>query len=79
MGIVDSCLLQLLGKVGFNYPIALTVIHYGVSWALMAVLNALSLIPAAPSSKTPFISLLSLGVVMSFASGLANVSLKYNR
>lgn len=68
----------LLGKVGFNYPIALTIVHYGVSWILMAVLNAFSLIPAAPASKTPLASLVALGVIMSFASGLANVSLKHN-
>lgn len=68
----------LLGKVGFNYPIALTVVHYVVSWILMAILNAFSLIPAAPASKTPLASLVALGVVMSFSSGLANVSLKYN-
>lgn len=68
----------LLGKVGFNYPIALTVVHYVVSWILMAVLNALSLIPGAPASKTPLASLVALGIIMSFSSGLANVSLKYN-
>lgn len=70
---------KLLGKVGFNYPMALTFVHYAVSWILMAFLNAFSLIPAAPSSKsTPFASLVTLGVIMSFASGLANMSLKYN-
>lgn len=46
----------------------------------MAILNALSMLPAAPPSKsTPFSSLLSLGIVMSLSNGLANVSLKYNR
>ncbi|KAH7307623.1 hypothetical protein KP509_22G069200 [Ceratopteris richardii] len=44
----------------------------------MAFLNAFNLIPGAPASKTPLVSLVSLGVIMSFASGLANVSLKYN-
>ncbi|KAI5069921.1 hypothetical protein GOP47_0014264 [Adiantum capillus-veneris] len=68
----------LLGKVGFNFPIALTLAHYVVSWIFMAILNALSLIPGAPASKTPLTSLVALGVIMSFASGLANVSLKYN-
>eukprot|EP00250_Pteridium_aquilinum_P014452 c22000_g1_i1 orf=443-1636(+) len=68
----------LLGKVGFNYPIALTVVHYVVSWIFMAVLNAFSFIPGAPASKTPRASLVALGVIMSFASGLANVSLQYN-
>ncbi|MCO5594579.1 hypothetical protein L7F22_048612 [Adiantum nelumboides] len=68
----------LLGKVGFNFPIALTIVHYVVSWIFMAILNTLSLIPGAPASKTPLASLVALGVIMSFASGLANVSLKYN-
>ncbi|RVW76694.1 Nucleotide-sugar uncharacterized transporter 2 [Vitis vinifera] len=69
----------VLGRVGFNYPIFLTFIHYTLSWLLMAILNALSMLPAAPPSKsTPFSSLLSLGIVMSLSNGLANVSLKYN-
>ncbi|XP_039132211.1 nucleotide-sugar uncharacterized transporter 2-like [Dioscorea cayenensis subsp. rotundata] len=69
----------VLGKVGFNYPIFLTFIHYIVSWFLMAILNALSLFPASPPSKTtPYSSLLALGLVMSLSTGLANVSLKYN-
>ncbi|XP_010246387.1 PREDICTED: uncharacterized membrane protein At1g06890-like [Nelumbo nucifera] len=69
----------VLGKVGFNYPIFLTFIHYVLSWFLMAILNALSLLPASPPSKsTPFSSLLALGIVMSLSNGLANVSLKYN-
>ncbi|RVW28503.1 Nucleotide-sugar uncharacterized transporter 2 [Vitis vinifera] len=71
--------LLVLGRVGFNYPIFLTFIHYTLSWLLMAILNALSMLPAAPPSKsTPFSSLLSLGIVMSLSNGLANVSLKYN-
>ncbi|KAK1275704.1 hypothetical protein QJS04_geneDACA004074 [Acorus gramineus] len=69
----------VLGKVGFNYPIFLTFIHYIVSWFLMAVLNALSLLPASPPPKsTPLSSLIVLGIVMSLSTGLANVSLKYN-
>ncbi|KAK9097442.1 hypothetical protein Sjap_022939 [Stephania japonica] len=69
----------VLGKVGFNYPIFLTFIHYALSWFLMAILNAFSLLPASPPSKsTPFSSLLALGTVMSVSTGLANVSLKYN-
>ncbi|KAG1364487.1 nucleotide-sugar uncharacterized transporter 2 [Cocos nucifera] len=69
----------VLGKVGFNYPIFLTFIHYIMSWGLMAVLNAFSLLPAPPPAKsTPFSSLLALGIVMSLSNGLANVSLKYN-
>ncbi|RZC71214.1 hypothetical protein C5167_034397 [Papaver somniferum] len=69
----------VLGKVGFNYPIFLTFIHYLLSWFLMAILKALSLLPVSPPSKTtPFTSLLSLGIVMSLSNGLANVSLKYN-
>lgn len=69
----------VLGKVGFNYPIFLTFIHYVLSWLLMAILNAFSLLPASPPLKsTPFSSLLALGIVMSLSNGLANVSLKYN-
>ncbi|XP_072979613.1 nucleotide-sugar uncharacterized transporter 2-like [Typha angustifolia] len=69
----------VLGKVGFNYPIFLTFIHYVLSWSFMAVLNAFCLIPAAPPAKsTSFSSLLTLGIVMSLSNGLANVSLKYN-
>ncbi|XP_008801521.1 nucleotide-sugar uncharacterized transporter 2-like isoform X2 [Phoenix dactylifera] len=69
----------VLGGVGFNYPIFLTFIHYILSWGLMAILNAFSLLPASPPAKsTPFSSLLVLGIVMSLSNGLANVSLKYN-
>lgn len=69
----------VLGRVGFNYPIFLTFIHYVLSWFLMAVLNVFGLLPASPPSKsTPFSSLLALGAVMSLSNGLANVSLKYN-
>ncbi|KAF8389405.1 hypothetical protein HHK36_026100 [Tetracentron sinense] len=69
----------VLGRIGFNYPIFLTFIHYTLSWFLMAILNVLSILPASPPSKsTPFSSLLALGMVMSLSNGLANVSLKYN-
>ncbi|GAB4838305.1 hypothetical protein Ancab_027835 [Ancistrocladus abbreviatus] len=68
----------ILGKVGFNYPIFLTFIHYALSWFLMAILNVISLLPAPPTKSTRFTSLLALGIVMSFSTGLANVSLKYN-
>lgn len=69
----------VLGRVGFNYPIFLTFIHYILSWALMAILNAFSLLPDSPPAKsTPFSCLLALGIVMSLSNGLANVSLKYN-
>ncbi|GJN28976.1 hypothetical protein PR202_gb17158 [Eleusine coracana subsp. coracana] len=70
---------MVMGTVGFNFPIALSLIHYLVAWALIAVLKALYLLPIAPSKSTPFSSLFALGVVMSFSTGLANVSLKHNR
>ncbi|KAL7224814.1 hypothetical protein ACSBR1_026155 [Camellia fascicularis] len=69
----------VLGKVGFNYPIFLTFIHYICSWLLMAILKALSVLSVSPPSKsTKYSSLFSLGIVMSLSTGLANVSLKYN-
>ncbi|ONK69542.1 uncharacterized protein A4U43_C05F24070 [Asparagus officinalis] len=69
----------VLGKVGFNYPIFLTFIHYSLSWFLMAIMNFFSFLPASPLSKTTsYSSLLALGIVMSLSNGLANVSLKYN-
>ncbi|MQL79461.1 hypothetical protein Taro_011903 [Colocasia esculenta] len=69
----------VMGKVGFNFPIVLSLIHYTTSWLLLAIFKALSLLPASPPSKsTPFSSLFSLGVVMAFSTGLANVSLKHN-
>ncbi|WOL19430.1 hypothetical protein Cni_G28228 [Canna indica] len=69
----------VMGKVGFNFPIALSLIHYVTSWFLMAAFKALSLLPASPPSKTtPFSSLFVLGAVMAFATGLANISLQYN-
>ncbi|CAA0814032.1 Nucleotide/sugar transporter family protein [Striga hermonthica] len=69
----------VMGRVGFNYPIFLTLIHYTTAWLLLAVFKALSLLPVSPPSKsTPFSSLFALGAVMAFASGLANTSLKHN-
>ncbi|KAL6909902.1 hypothetical protein ACP4OV_001561 [Aristida adscensionis] len=69
----------VMGSVGFNFPVALSLIHYVVAWALMAILKALYLLPIAPPSKsTPFSSLFALGAVMSFSTGLANISLKHN-
>lgn len=71
---------QVMGKVGFNYPVALSLIHYAVAWLLMAILRAFSLLPVSPPSKsTPFSSLFVLGAVMSLSTGLANVSLQHNR
>ncbi|XP_076918542.1 nucleotide-sugar uncharacterized transporter 2-like [Bidens hawaiensis] len=69
----------VMGKVGFNYPILLTLIHYTSAWLLLVILKALSLLPPSPPAKTtPFSSLFALGAVMAFASGLANTSLKHN-
>lgn len=69
-----------MGQVGFNFPIFLTVIHYAVAWILLAIFKAFSIIPVSPPAiTTPFSSLFALGVVMSFATGLANTSLKHNR
>ncbi|KAL1195266.1 Nucleotide-sugar uncharacterized transporter 2 [Cardamine amara subsp. amara] len=69
----------VMGRVGFNFPIFLTLIHYAVAWILLAFFKSLSLLPMSPPSKTtPFSSLFSLGAVMAFASGLANTSLKHN-
>ncbi|XP_050246369.1 nucleotide-sugar uncharacterized transporter 2 [Quercus robur] len=69
----------VMGKVGFNFPILLTLIHYTTAWLLLAIFRALSILPISPPSKTtPFSSLFSLGAVMAFASGLANTSLKHN-
>lgn len=80
---VSVCIILMnklvLGKVGFNFPILLTFIHYSLSWFLMAIMNALSFLPASPPAKSSrFFTLLTLGIVMSFSTGLANVSLKYN-
>lgn len=69
-----------MGKVGFKFPIFLTLIHYSVAWILLAIFKTCSLIPVSPPTKsTPFSSLFSLGAVMAFASGLANASLNHNR
>ncbi|OMO52046.1 hypothetical protein CCACVL1_29384 [Corchorus capsularis] len=68
----------VLKSVGFQFPVFLTVIHYAVSWALMAILKTFSLLPSSPSSKLAPLSLLTFGVVNSVSTGLANVSLKYN-
>ncbi|XP_010545373.1 PREDICTED: uncharacterized membrane protein At1g06890-like [Tarenaya hassleriana] len=68
----------VLKNVGFQFPVFLTFIHYVVAYLLMAVLNSLSLLPAAPASKSSSLSLYTLGIVMSLSTGLANVSLKYN-
>lgn len=69
----------VMGQVGFNFPIFLTVIHYTVAWILLAIFKAFSIIPVSPPAiTTPFSSLFALGVVMSFATGLANTSLKHN-
>ncbi|KAF5730454.1 hypothetical protein HS088_TW19G00043 [Tripterygium wilfordii] len=69
----------VMGRVGFNFPIFLTVIHYVFAWILLAIFKTFSVLPVSPPSKTtPFSSLFFLGVVMSFASGLANTSLKHN-
>ncbi|KAM3209431.1 hypothetical protein ACQJBY_063868 [Aegilops geniculata] len=71
---------MVMGSVGFNFPVALSLIHYIAAWVLMTVLRALYLMPVAPPSKsTPFSSLFALGAVMSFSTGLANISLKHNR
>ncbi|KAK8691182.1 hypothetical protein V6N13_074700 [Hibiscus sabdariffa] len=69
----------VMGKVGFNFPVFLTLIHYTVAWVLLAFFKALSWLPVSPPSKTtPSSALFTLGTIMAFASGLANTSLKYN-
>ncbi|CAH9110345.1 unnamed protein product [Cuscuta europaea] len=69
----------VLVEVGFNYPICLTFIHYIFSWLIMAILKAFSILSLSPPPKsTKYSSLVSLGIVMSLSTGLANVSLKYN-
>ncbi|KAK2973369.1 hypothetical protein RJ640_004887 [Escallonia rubra] len=69
----------VMGRIGFNFPIFLTLIHYSSAWLLLAIFKAFSLLPVSPPSKsTPFSSLFALGAVMAFASGLANTSLKHN-
>ncbi|OMO83780.1 hypothetical protein CCACVL1_11188 [Corchorus capsularis] len=69
----------VMGRVGFNFPIFLTLIHYMVAWILLAFFKTMALLPVSPPSKTtPSSSLFSLGAIMAFASGLANTSLNYN-
>ncbi|KAK6947117.1 Sugar phosphate transporter domain [Dillenia turbinata] len=69
----------VMGRVGFNFPIFLTLIHYVFAWILLGVIKVFSLLPASPPTKTtPFSSLFALGTVMAFSSGLANASLKHN-
>ncbi|KAK7265349.1 hypothetical protein RJT34_32968 [Clitoria ternatea] len=69
----------VLQTVKFKFPILLSLIHYVVSWLLMAVLNVFFLLPASPSSKSTQLSaLFTLGFVMALSTGLSNVSLKYN-
>ncbi|KAK9039372.1 hypothetical protein V6N11_014575 [Hibiscus sabdariffa] len=68
----------VLKNVGFHFPVFLTVIHYAVSWALMASLKFFSILPASPSSELTPLSLFTFGFVNSVSTGLANVSLKYN-
>ncbi|XP_020590324.1 uncharacterized membrane protein At1g06890 isoform X1 [Phalaenopsis equestris] len=69
----------VLGKIGFNFPVALSLIHYVTAWFLMALFRLFSLLPISPPSKsTPFSSLFLLGAVMSFSTGLSNISLKHN-
>lgn len=70
----------MLKNIGFEFPVFLTFIHYIVAYLLMALLKSFSLLPASPpSSKSSSLSLYTLGIVMSLSTGLANVSLKYNR
>lgn len=69
----------VMGKVGFNFPIFLSLIHYTTAWVLLAIFKAFSWISVSPPSKpSPFSSLFCLGVVMAFSTGLANISLKHN-
>ncbi|MBA0867920.1 hypothetical protein Goshw_006008 [Gossypium schwendimanii] len=67
----------MLKNAGFHFPVLLSFIHSVVTLALIAILNALSLIPPSPPLKSSPLS--TLGLVMSLCTGLANVSLKYNR
>ncbi|KAL6523363.1 hypothetical protein OROGR_016966 [Orobanche gracilis] len=63
----------ILVNVGFNYPIFLTFINYVCSWLIMALLKSLSILSLSPPPKsTKCSSLLSLGIVMSLSTGLAN-------
>jgi hypothetical protein len=70
----------VLKNIGFEFPVFLTFIHYIVAYLLMALLKSFSLLPASPpSTKSSLLPLYTLGIVMSLSTGLANVSLKYNR
>lgn len=70
----------MLKNIGFEFPVFLTFIHYIVAYLLMALLKSFSLLPASPpSTKSSSLPLYTLGIVMSLSTGLANVSLKYNR
>ncbi|XP_065048209.1 nucleotide-sugar uncharacterized transporter 2-like [Musa acuminata AAA Group] len=70
---------EVLGKVGFNCPIFLTLIHHSFSWVSMIISEAFSLLPTSLRPKSnPICSLLALGIVMSLSDGLANVGSKYN-
>ncbi|XP_058114858.1 nucleotide-sugar uncharacterized transporter 2-like isoform X2 [Magnolia sinica] len=69
----------VLGKIGFDFPICLTLIHYATAWFLLAIFNVFSLLPVSPPSRsTPFSSLFALGAVMALSTGFANISLMYN-
>ncbi|XP_028771534.1 nucleotide-sugar uncharacterized transporter 2 [Neltuma alba] len=69
----------VMGRVGFDFPIFLTLVHYVTAWLLLAFFKAISVLPVSPPSKTtPYSSIFTLGAIMAFASGLANTSLKYN-
>ncbi|KAK1292803.1 UDP-galactose transporter 2 [Acorus calamus] len=69
----------VMGHVGFNFPVLLTLIHYVFAWFLMGILKSLSLLPVSPPTKsTPFSSLFALGFVMSLSTGFSNISLKHN-
>ncbi|URE20520.1 hypothetical protein MUK42_11785 [Musa troglodytarum] len=73
-------LFAVPGKVGFNCPIFLILIHHSFSWVSMIISKAFSLLPTSlPPKSNPICSLLALGIVMSLSDGLANVSLKYSR
>ncbi|XVF61080.1 hypothetical protein PTKIN_Ptkin08bG0100500 [Pterospermum kingtungense] len=69
---------QVLKNVGFQFLVFLSVIHYAVSWALLAILNFFSILPASSSSQLALLSVFTFGFVNSVSTGLANVSLKYN-
>ncbi|CAN1222723.1 Nucleotide-sugar uncharacterized transporter 1 [Linum grandiflorum] len=51
---------------GFRFPICLSFIHYAISWILMAILKAISILPASPPSKPNRLNLFTLGFVLLF-------------